>query len=756
MTVAHYNLFELPHKYLLTFIKLHLKYSLKYKAFYLSLNPSIILKINRNKKQNKLKQIIFNINYSKFQYNILFISNKNKFISKKIELIQKSKKKVTTNIIASAIDYPLIYKKSSTNLTTIINNSINNITHINLYYSDFTMNTRTNLSRLHRHFSKQDKKMDPIMDNTFTLENANKKITKKLYIPLFYFIDLQFSNDNNSINLITIYNSQNIKNNRLQFIIKNNNLNPLLQNFLIPLIKAPSKPKLILNIPESSNLNKHSNINLIYTLILNQLILQPNIKNLNEISFQNKDSHTTLLSFKVHYTHNNIDQYSSTITLLNLNYITNIYPIPMDTSYPFKHAQSFIKLVKFFLFHLNINITTQAITPSTLAFNIYKNHYYKSSWKIMAPSSKYSNIFSSVYMTQPIETYYYHLNQGYHYDVNSLYPFVMLNKFPIGNQIHYKFTTPLNSSNLYGFYYISINLPQELEFNLLPYKNEKLNNIIAPKGEWTGWYFSEEVKLAQQYGYQIKIHEIIHYPKTDFIFKDYVNKYYKLKQNAKDKTTRSLTKLLLNSLYGKFAQIIDKHIYTISKKDKEIKLIEDNSNINFNYRRHENVPLIHIAAIITSYARIHMFKQKMKYKNNQIAYADTDSIILKKAIKKQEISETEIGKLKLKSKFKEGYFQRPKLYAYIDTKTSKEELVSIYSNPDIKLNDYKILTKALQNNKPIEITINVNLTSPTTKSLFPIQKEAKTQIPSHLKSIPTRLPPIEGTSRTISPTIEKK
>ena len=75
---------------------------------------------------------------------------------------------------------------------------------------------------------------------------------------------------------------------------------------------------------------------------------------------------------------------------------------------------------------------------------------------------------------------------------------------------------------------------------------------MFPKGEWTGWYFSEEVKYAISLGYKIKLRGIGYQFDKGKPLKEYVDVFYDLKKNADNPVDKLISKLFLNSLYGKF------------------------------------------------------------------------------------------------------------------------------------------------------------------------------------------------------------
>lgn len=63
-----------------------------------------------------------------------------------------------------------------------------------------------------------------------------------------------------------------------------------------------------------------------------------------------------------------------------------------------------------------------------------------------------------------------------------------------------------------------------------------------PNGEWSGWYFSEELKFAWENGYKIFVDKGYHFDKQDKVLDDYVNNLYKIKK----KTTKKSNPLFQN------------------------------------------------------------------------------------------------------------------------------------------------------------------------------------------------------------------
>lgn len=278
----------------------------------------------------------------------------------------------------------------------------------------------------------------------------------------------------------------------------------------------------------------------------------------------------------------------------------------------------------------------------------------------------------------------------YYYDVNSLYPMAMLNDMPVGRPTFISNVESL--SDFFGFCRCTVKAPKDLKIPVLPYKVEGGGNI-NPLGTWKGWYFSEELKLAEEFGYQISLHEGYSFERDNSLFKEYVNTLY----NSKILETgikRIISKLLMNSLYGKFGMsethpmisIVNKEEFEailqkynildcielpsgnlIIKYENVVQgslMIDDTNKIGSTFiegRKFflENNQSIAIAAAIASYSRIYMNRA---FKDQKVFYTDTDSIVIDRPLNEEMVSENKLGKFKLEHVVQRAYFIAPKLY----------------------------------------------------------------------------------------------
>jgi hypothetical protein len=371
----------------------------------------------------------------------------------------------------------------------------------------------------------------------------------------------------------------------------------------------------------------------------------------------------------------------------------------------------------FELFNLNI---TDSPTLSSLALKIFKTKFLSESKIPILTGEIYKNI-KQAYTGGAVDVYKPEHNiitkkgKGYYYDVNSLYPFVMLNNpMPIGEPTYFEGDI-LRSFNLqykvdkpFGIFKVEVETPKSLNIPILQlrFKNKSGFKTISPIGKWTGWYFSEEIYNAIKFGYKFKIIKGYLFDKG-YIFTDYVNTLYDLKLNSeKNSANYTISKLLLNSLYGKLGMNpeLQKHAIVKSNNDDYYKLFIENtvtkfvdfnngteivslskknnntSEIDLNNSKMSKTKFdvsIAIAVAVTGYARIYMSAIK-NMNDTTLYYSDTDSVILDKPLNNNMIG-PELGQLKLEYTFDEGIFLCPKVYGikYSDKEGIKKELVKI-------------------------------------------------------------------------------
>jgi hypothetical protein len=195
-----------------------------------------------------------------------------------------------------------------------------------------------------------------------------------------------------------------------------------------------------------------------------------------------------------------------------------------------------------------------------------------------------------------------------------------------------------------------------------------------------------------KYGYKFKVLRGYTF-KQEYIFSDYVNFLYEMKNNSeKNSPDYTISKLLLNSLYGRLGmnpemeinvivdsttalKIIEKHVVTniiTFKNGKElISFFEDRPPEDDDTKRSINIS-IPISLAVTANARVHMSQFKT-IEGVEVYYSDTDSIDMNKPLDPEFVGK-ELGKMKLEHIFKKVVYLAPKVYG---GKTGDYEYVKI-------------------------------------------------------------------------------
>lgn len=251
----------------------------------------------------------------------------------------------------------------------------------------------------------------------------------------------------------------------------------------------------------------------------------------------------------------------------------------------------------------------------------------------------------------------------YYYDINSLYPRAMQEELPLPQSVKkIDIPTSENINNYEGVSEITIICPSNLDKPVLPVRYE--GKLLFPTGKIKGVYNHNEIRKALELGYKIiSIDKQIIYTRTFKIFKKFVDVLYNLRKEQKENgdVLEIVTKLLMNSLYGKFGM---RKIEEVNITSQEVTRTPKLYNGMCCY------PII--ASYITSYARLLMYDY---VKEESVIYTDTDSVITNKNL---GLDSNIMGEMKLEGFFPEGIFIKPKFY-YL--KNDKKEEIKIKGIP---------------------------------------------------------------------------
>jgi DNA polymerase elongation subunit (family B) len=249
-------------------------------------------------------------------------------------------------------------------------------------------------------------------------------------------------------------------------------------------------------------------------------------------------------------------------------------------------------------------------------------------------------------------------------DVNSMHPYVMKNyKMPIrligysskekSGKDFIKFYKNAKKRGYLVIADIDFNLPEG--YNHIGVKSkigkDKIPSLIFPIGIIRSSLTSPEIDYVIKHGDILKVHRISLYEGKN-IFKDFVDYFYKMRQGYKKNNNLAysiMTKLILNSLYGKFGQ---KNPITRSLKfgdgkfeiyHKEIQDLVDDEIIFTNAYRIGSVgwygtgeyeegrdSFVAISSFVSAYARMYLSKimNVAGTQGTDYIYSDTDSLFV--------------------------------------------------------------------------------------------------------------------------------
>lgn len=225
--------------------------------------------------------------------------------------------------------------------------------------------------------------------------------------------------------------------------------------------------------------------------------------------------------------------------------------------------------------------------------------------------------------------------------------------------------------------------------------------IYFPTGTWRGYYTGVDLELLESAGGTIeKVHGAAAFePLHDMA--EYADTLYNLRKNTTDKVDREVYKLLLNSLYGKFAErALKTSLLVHPAKTPDVHLLlphsaevePDGPQVGIQmvfagvYAKSEIVDVAHehvpISAYITARGRASLWH----HMNNaeRVYYCDTDGFACNDSRIEQS---NELGGLKREMMVREGVFLNAKTYTLRDADGNEDRVRTkgISLRPDLHM-----------------------------------------------------------------------
>lgn len=300
----------------------------------------------------------------------------------------------------------------------------------------------------------------------------------------------------------------------------------------------------------------------------------------------------------------------------------------------------------------------QASTLASQAMRVFRTFL---SEPIYAASDYVSEFARKAYLGGRTEIFRPFCEKGplYEYDVNSLYPYVMVsNPYPSGRAV---FTFDFDSNAL-GIFEAVVESPSDIHVPCLGVVRD--GKFIFPVGVFKGHWTSAELHYAKSLGYRVNIIKGVVWPEKKFLFKEFITELYNIRLTSpKNSVSDIMAKLLMNSSYGRFGMNPDKENIGFKLKEgsseyRLLKIAKRNVQLFKDPVHLETFSHTGIAAFVTSYARIHMHRLMSQIEPHALFYTDTDSIFTTAKLAHGK----GLGELKMEAEYSSAVFLLPKTY----------------------------------------------------------------------------------------------
>lgn len=301
--------------------------------------------------------------------------------------------------------------------------------------------------------------------------------------------------------------------------------------------------------------------------------------------------------------------------------------------------------------------------------------------KVNLPSGRAADIARKSYHGGRVDTFKYGKVAGvYTYDVNSMYPHIMLTcPMPDVKEIVELPKGPINHDYLQyeGAASCIVDIPYSY-VPLLPVRYQ--DRLCFPYGRVKGTFTNAEIRAAMQRGCKvIRIDEMVYSKNNVYPFTNYISALQTQRDEFKRQADprEQVTKVLSNSLYGRLGLRGDQEFDIVEPLPQGKRLSDfpgayaDIVGERLALRTTKSIsrPSPHSnvlwASQITAYARLYLL-ELMEQAGSHLLYCDTDSVYTDAPC----MNETEgLGGLKFEGMYQRGTFIGPKLYRLEDGPT---------------------------------------------------------------------------------------
>jgi hypothetical protein len=315
------------------------------------------------------------------------------------------------------------------------------------------------------------------------------------------------------------------------------------------------------------------------------------------------------------------------------------------------------------------------------------------------------------------------LGPGRSFDIASSYPAAMLRALPT-RLVRSQLGKASKRSGEKAIYQAVVKVPSDVAIPPLPYLSSEgalKGKLLFPTGEFRGLFCDEELDCATLVGSArvVKIEKTWIYDSAEFMA-DFVAHWYDRKSKTDSDAVRFISKIVLNSCYGKLVEHPERETVTSSESritrmtekmlsaelagDRDAVVVRKCQDILTKsgtvtlafMASTKDGPLRHIAAgtYVTARGRVRLYHGILEaLKTGTVAYCDTDSVYTDGTL---HTSPGVLGEFNCDSEFISAEFLRPKLYAAESLKTSPQCPGSLYRHLTVKAKGMRLPKEQVQ------------------------------------------------------------
>lgn len=306
------------------------------------------------------------------------------------------------------------------------------------------------------------------------------------------------------------------------------------------------------------------------------------------------------------------------------------------------------------------------MTCASSAMMLFRRSFLRQTIRTHA---KINEIAREAYIASRVEVFRKDCGEANYYDINSSFPHAMTFEAP-GSLVKSTRHMPDPDKALY-LARCRVKIP-DVDIPPIPFRTSD-RRVYFPVGTWEQWFSNVDIGLLLENGGSVvECSEALIFEPFDDL-REYAETVYELRRKASDASVKAILKILLNSLYGKFAEGSDKHKLLVNppfchcphdtgdgpehKQDECLELLMPGVWLLSESRdiAHAHVPIsLHITALARGALFNYMKATSTTY------YCDTDGF----ACPRKDTFETtdKLGGLKLEKVIRSGHFESPKLY----------------------------------------------------------------------------------------------